>query len=303
MIRSLPAAAALLLLALPTQDAAAQARQAAGRDLDWSGRVRDGATVRVLTFNGDVAVEAGAGDAVDVQGRARGTAAQRERVTFEVLEHADGVTICARTEWQRCTETGVESESRGSERRDRPSAGSANLTVRLPRGVHLHASSGNGDVRVAGAGRDVRATSGNGQVDVLGAGGAVRATSGNGAVTVSDAGGGVNASSGNGRITVTTSQGPVKASTGNGAIDVRMASLRGTEDMEFSSGNGRITVRLPDDFAGELDLGTGRGDAYSDFPVTVQGRIQRTRLRGTVGGGGPTVRLRSGNGDVEVRKH
>lgn len=299
MTRLLPAAAALLL-ALPAHDLLAQAGQA-GRDLDWTGRVRDGATVRVLTFNGDVTVTGGPGDAVVVQGRARGTAEQRERVTFEVLEHADGVTICARTEWQRCTESGVESESRGGGRNR--SAGSAHLTVQLPRGAELNASSGNGDVRVTDAGRAVRASTGNGEVEVRGAGGAVRASTGNGAVTVSDARGGVNASSGNGRITVGTSEGPVKASTGNGAIDVRMASLRGTEDMEFSSGNGRITVRLPADFEGRLDLGTGHGDAYSDFPVTVQGRLQRTRLQGTVGSGGPTVRLRSGNGDVEVRKY
>ena len=295
------AAAAALLLALPAHDLLAQARQSAGRDLDWSGRVRDGATVRVLTFNGDVTVTGGSGDAVVVRGRARGSDEERGRVTFEVLEHGDGVTICARTEWQRCTETGVESESRGGGRNR--SAGSAHLTVQLPRGAHLHASSGNGDVRVTSAGRDVRASSGNGEVEVRGAGGAVRASTGNGAVTVSDAGAGVDASSGNGRITVGTSQGPVKASTGNGAIDVRMASLRGSEDMEFSSGNGRVTVRLPASFEGRLDLGTGHGDAYSDFPVTVQGRLQRTRLQGTVGGGGPMVRLRTGNGDVEVRKY
>ena len=300
MTRFLPAAAALLL-ALPAHDVAAQARQSTGRDLDWTGRVRDGGTVRVLTFNGDVTVEGAAGDALEVEGRARGTAEQRARVTFEVLEHDDGVTICARTEWQRCTESGVESER--SSGRNRGNAGSARLMVRLPRGAHLVASSGNGDVTVSRAGRDVRASSGNGEVEVLGAGGAVRASTGNGAVTVRDAGAGVTASSGNGRVTVGTSEGPVTASTGNGAIDVRMASLRGAGDMSFSSGNGRITVRLPADFEGDLDLGTGSGDAYSDFPVTVQGRLRRSSLQGTVGRGGPTVKLRSGNGDVEVRKY
>ena len=299
MIRILSAATALLL-ALPAHDLLAQARQSGGRDLDWSGRVRDGAAVRVLTFNGDVRVTGGAGDALTVQGRARGSSDERERVTFEVIEHADGVTICARTEWQRCTESGVESERSGGRNR---SSGAADLTVELPRGVDLHASSGNGDVRVASAGRDVRVRTGNGAVAVRGAGGAVRASTGNGAVTVSDAGRGVTASSGNGRITIATSEGPVTASTGNGAIDVRMAALRGSEDMSFSSGNGRVTVRLPADFEGRLDLGTGHGDAYSDFPVTVQGRLQRTRLQGSVGSGGPTVRLRTGNGDVEVRKY
>lgn len=289
---------AALLLALP---AAAQQRTTGDRDLDWRGRVDDGDWVRIFSHKGEIRVEPGSGDVVEVHGEARGSNAERERVTFEVIEHADGVTICAHDERQRCDEDGMESVGRGWSGRDR----SANviLTVRLPRGVNLNAASGNGDVHVAQAGGDVRASSGNGAVEVLGAAGSVRASSGNGAVTVDQAHGGVQASSGNGRVRVSTSQGPVKASSGNGSVEVRMASLSGAEDMHFSSGNGRVVVYLPDDFDGQIDLTTGHGEAYTDFPVTIRGRMQKSRIQGTVGSGrGPTVRLSSGNGDVEVRK-
>lgn len=298
MIRSLAPALVAVLLALPLD---AQPPVTGGRDLDWRGRVAAGGTVRVASFNGEVRVEPSGSDAVEVRGTARGSAEERERVVFEVVEHGGGVTVCARTARHRCDPTeGLQSagRSRGNE-----NAGSTRLVVRLPDRVHLRASSGNGDVHVARAGADVHASSGNGEVEVRGAGGAVRASTGNGAVTVEGAGGGVDASTGNGRVSVAASQGPVRASSGNGAIDVRLASLRGREDMTFSTGNGRITVRLPATFAGTLDLGTGHGEAYSDFPVTVQGRLQARRLVGTVGdGNGPRVRLRSGNGSVEVRR-
>ncbi|HEU4629663.1 MAG TPA: DUF4097 family beta strand repeat-containing protein [Gemmatimonadaceae bacterium] len=289
---------AVLLLALP---AGAQQRTTGDRDLDWRGRVRDGDWVRVFSHKGEIRVMPGSGDEVEVHGVARGSSAERERVTFEVIEREDGVTICAHDERQRCEEDGLESVGRGWSGRDR----SANviLTVRLPRGVHVNAASGNGDVHVERAGGDVRASSGNGSVEVLGAAGSVQASSGNGAVTVDQAHGGVRASSGNGRVRVSTSQGPVRASSGNGSVEVRMASIAGTEDMQFSSGNGRVVVYLPDDFDGELDLTTGHGEAYTDFPVTVRGRLQKSRIQGTVGSGrGPRVRLTSGNGDVEVRK-
>lgn len=298
MIRTLLPALAAALLTLPL---GAQQRVTGDRDLDWRGRVATGGTVRVATFNGEVRVEPSGSDAIEVAGTARGSAAERGRIVFEVVEHGGGVTICARTERHRCDPTDGLQSVAGS--RGRQSSGTARLVVRLPDGVALRASSGNGDVRVERAGGDVHASSGNGRVEVLGAGGAVRASSGNGAVTVDRAGGGVDASTGNGRVTVSTSQGPVRASSGNGAIDVRMASLRGSEDMTFSTGNGRVSVRLPASFTGTLDLGTGSGEAYSDFPVTVQGRLQARRLVGTVGDGdGPRVRVRSGNGSVEVRR-
>jgi len=298
MFRPLSLAATALLLAAPL---VAQQRTTGARELDWRGTVRSGGTLRVFNTNGAVRVEPADGDQAAARSETSGSAAERERVILEVIEGADGVTICARRENQRCTEEGLRSEGRDWNDRDR--SGRALLTVRLPRGVNLRASSGNGAVTVTRAGADVHASSGNGDVQVLGADGAVRASSGNGAVTVTDAGRGVTASSGNGRVTISTAEGPVKASSGNGAVDVRMASLRGVEAMEFTSGNGRVTVRLPASFNGELDLSTGHGSAYSDFPVTIQGRLQPTRLRGTVGDGrGPTVRLRSGNGSVEVRK-
>jgi DUF4097 and DUF4098 domain-containing protein YvlB len=300
MFRSLSLALpATLLLALP---AAAQQRTTGDRDLDWRGSVRSGDWVRVFSHKGEIRVEPGSGSQVEVHGEARGSSAERQRVTFEVIEHGGGVTICAHDERQRCDEDGLKSEGRGWSGRDR----SANviLTVRLPRGVHVNAGSGNGDVHVTQAGADVRASSGNGSVEVLGAAGSVRASSGNGAVTVNEAHGGVEASSGNGRVRVSTSQGPVKASSGNGSVEVRMASIEGAEDMQFSSGNGRVVVYLPDDFDGAIDLTTGHGEAYTDFPVTIRGRLQKSRIQGTVGSGnGPRVRLTSGNGDVEVRKN
>ena len=75
-----------------------------------------------------------------------------------------------------------------------------------------------------------------------------------------------------------------------------------TDDMELSSGNGTITVTVPADFAGELDASTGSGKFYSDFPMTLRGRIDPQHVRATIGRGGRRLTMRSGNGDVELRK-
>jgi len=130
----------------------------------------------------------------------------------------------------------------------------------------------------------------------------VRVSSGNGAVRVDAARGPVNASSGNGRVSVSTASGPMEASTGNGAIDVSMASLRGREDLEFSSGNGSITLTLPSDFSAELDASTGNGGVDSEFPMRVQGRMSRHRVRATIGDGGPRLHVSTGNGTIRLRR-
>ncbi len=48
--------------------------------------------------------------------------------------------------------------------------------------------------------------------------------------------------------------------------------------------------------------GTTNGGLDVDFPVTLQGRIDRKHLTFDVGKGGPLVRAMTTNGGVEVRK-
>jgi DUF4097 and DUF4098 domain-containing protein YvlB len=130
----------------------------------------------------------------------------------------------------------------------------------------------------------------------------VEARSGNGDVSVDGAGDRVDASSGNGDIRVTTALGPVSATTGNGRVWVRMERLTEASSMDFRTGKGTITVTLPDNLAADIEATTGNGQVDSDFPITTQGRFSTHRLFGRIGGGGPRLELRTGNGDIELRK-
>jgi hypothetical protein len=72
--------------------------------------------------------------------------------------------------------------------------------------------------------------------------------------------------------------------------------------MNFSTGNGRITVTVPEDFGAELESNTGSGSIISDFPIQIRGRINPSRVRGTLGKGGGRLVMSSGNGNLEIRK-
>ena len=294
-------APALVAACVLTSPLAAQQLQ--GRDgtrFTWSERVPAGQWLRVYGSNGRIQVTEATGDAAEVVGEKELRRGRPEDIAFDVRRTNEGVTICAVIADEDCDDDGVRHRGRWS---DDYNGRRVNFTIRVPKGVHVAVGSGNGDVSVGGATADVRASSGNGKVRVTTSGGAVNASSGNGEVNVEHAGGPVRASSGNGRVTVVTSRGPVNASSGNGDVEVSMDAIADvSDDMELSSGNGTITVTVPADFTGELDASTGSGKFYSDFPMMMRGRIDPQHVRATIGKGGRRLTMRSGNGDVELRK-
>lgn len=105
----------------------------------------------------------------------------------------------------------------------------------------------------------------------------------------------------NGGVTIDSAAGTLRDRTTNGGVDV---SLRGAswegEGLDVETTNGGVKVTMPSDYSARLVTGTLNGGMQVDFPVTVQGRIDR-RLDVTLGRGGPTVRAVTTNGGVVIR--
>lgn len=300
MIRVPLAAGLAAVVAAP-----AAAQQIVGRaDATFSLReavARDG-WVRIATPNGAITVTRGTGDRVEVRAEKTVRRGSVEDVGFVVRRASDGLTVCAVYEdADECDDDGSYLGRRSRRWSDSPRV-RIDFTVTLPAGLRVKAGTGNGDVSVTGGGPEVVAASGNGRVDVSGAAGSVRAATGNGRVTVEDAGGPVHASSGSGDIRIRTAAGPVSASTGNGSIEATMDRVAASAEMRFSTGNGRIVLTVPEGFGAELEGSTGNGNVSVDFPIQMRGRINRSRIRGTIGDGGGRLVLTSGNGDLVIRR-
>ncbi len=261
-----------------------------------------GNSLRVFTPNGKLTVLPATDGRVAFRGEKDVRNAAIDDIAFQVIRSSDGVTICALfTEDDECTERGVRSDHR-SGRWWRNRRMSVDVTVHVPRGVRLHAGTGNGEVSVDGVGAEARISTGNGRMRITNITGEVDASSGNGEVFIDRAAGPVHATSGNGDVTVRASRGPVTVTSGNGDIDVTMDELRLEGDMEFTTGNGSVRVSVPEGFSGELSADTGNGHFVTDFPMTLQGRFREGHVRGTIGAGGRRVRLSSGNGRIELRR-
>lgn len=260
----------------------------------WRGTLADGAWLGAVTPNGEIHVTGTDGATATVRAEVR--RGDASRVTFDVLEDDGRVTVCAITPAVRtCDHESLNTRSVHQDERI-----VVDLYVSLPRGARIRASSGNGDLVVNAAAAEARASSGNGSVEVSRVAGPVHASTGNGAVRLADVGGPVRASTGNGRIEVDAVRGPVRASTGNGNVRVSMSELSEAADMRFSSGNGSIEVTLPPSYSGDVTARTGSGRIESDFAV--EGRGNRLRLQGIIGGGGPSLQLSTGRGDIEIRR-
>ena len=294
---------AALLLLLTAGVAGAQT--VVGRNEEtWTTRetLAPGQRLHVASPNGAITVTQGNGSEVEIRAeKSAGHGARIEDVGFIVKKTSDGLVVCAVYDGDDCDmEDGYHSRRRNW--RDGWNAPRVSFTVRMPAGVKLQAETGNGDVAINNAGSDVRASTGNGRLLVSGTSGRVQAHTGNGRVTIEDAHGPVEATTGNGDVRVVTAIGPVNASSGNGDIEVSMARVEHSAEMSFTTGSGRIVLSVPNGFGAELEGSTGNGAISSELPMRVEGRIDPRRIRGTLGNGGERLALRSGNGDITIRR-
>lgn len=276
-------AAITLLAAGPLTGQAVVGRN--DRTFTLSESISEGGWVRLATFNGRIDITQGSSGRVELRAVKNIRRGDIEDIGFVVRRENGGITICAvRDDQDECDGDGSYHGGNRSRNWSRDHQGGVDFTLQVPAGVRVKAASGNGDLNISGTGTEVVAASGNGRV------------------TIQDARGPVDASTGNGDIRVVTSTGPVSANSGNGAIEVSIGKLDRSPEMSFSTGNGAVTLRLPEGFGAELDASTGNGSVTSDFPVRVTGRMDRSRLRGTLGNGGARLSISSGNGDVEIRR-
>ncbi len=92
----------------------------------------------------------------------------------------------------------------------------------------------------------------------------------------------------------------VSVETGSGGVTFALRSS--PRRVKIETGSGGVTLALPAKLDAQLDIETGSGGIDSDFAVQVN-RMERNRLRGTVGNGSGTIRIETGSGGVRLRKN
>jgi len=234
-------------------------------DFNWHKALAAGKTIEIVGVNGSIDASGTSGAEVDVSATKRARKSDPESVRIEVVEHEDGVTICA-----------VYPTPRGENENECRPGGKGHMntrnndvdvswTVKVPRGVRF-------------TGRTV-----NGHVIAEGLTAIAQAYTVNGSITLE-----------------TTSWG--NASTVNGSITASLGRTDWTGEKEFSTVNGGISLDLPSEASLDVDASTVNGAMSTEFPLTIKGRWGPRRMSGVIGQGGRSLSLSTVNGGLELKK-
>jgi hypothetical protein len=124
----------------------------------------------------------------------------------------------------------------------------------------------------------------------------------NGGISVADVTGTLRMETENGGIHLESVNGDVVAETANGGLHVELDGDGWVgKGLDAVTTNGGVHVQVARGYSAHLETGTVNGGVDIDFPVTVQGKIGR-RISTDLGKGGPTVRVITTNGGVDIRR-
>jgi|SRR6267378_4381375 len=178
------------------------------------------------------------------------------------------------------------------------------IEVSMPRKADLSVHTGDGGVNVESLEGLLRIWTGDGHIDVHALRGDINLHTGDGGIEARELDGRLVASSGDGRISVNGRFDSLDLSSGDGTIEAEAQKGSAiTSPWSVHTGDGGVTLRIPEDLKADLEASTGDGHISVELPVQVTGTWRPSReLRGTLNGGGPPLRLRSGDGSIRIEK-
>lgn len=274
------------------------------RTLQVSGPV----DLEVLTHSGDVTVRAGGSGTVQIHGKIyvgnHWLSGDRQNDVHAIeqnppirqdgnrvhIDYVNAHNISVDYEITVPTDTTVRTRS-----------GSGDQTIEGTRG-NADIQTGSGDVRLTSLSGEIRLQTGSGDVRARQIAGSVRGGTGSGDVEIEEAGqGDIDLHTGSGNINARGIQGGFRGETGSGDV-----TAEGTQSgpWDIRTGSGNVHVRLPGNAAFDADISTSSGSVDVGMPIemTVQGRVEEAHksIHGKVRGGGQTLRIRTGSGDIHI---
>jgi hypothetical protein len=170
--------------------------------------------------------------------------------------------------------------------------------VTVPHGTVIDAGSGSGDLNISNLGGALKANSGSGTIEANDLSGDVTLGTGSGDIRAQMNGAHyVKAETGSGSLHLQGVTGGLYAETGSGDIEI---DGQPGDGWKLETGSGSVTLNTGGSAHFTLDASTGSGDVHSDPPLTTHGSTDRHHIIGEINGGGPTVRVETGSGDVRI---
>jgi DUF4097 and DUF4098 domain-containing protein YvlB len=275
---------------------------------DRSFQVNGTVDLEVLSRSGDVTVRNGAAGTVSIHGKIhvgnswfsgdRKTDVQGIQNNPPVRQNGNSIRI----DYVNINNVSIDYEITVPENTAiRAHTGSGDQVVEGLKG-NVDLESGSGDMKLARLTGVLHFQTGSGNVRARELSGPIRANAGSGDIEIEElAAGDVEVRTGSGNITVRGIKGGFHAEAGSGDIHGE-GSPKNLWSVRAGSGN--VNLRIPAEAAFDADISTSSGSVNMGHAVvtTVQGHVGESHksVIGKVGGGGPTISVHTGSGDISV---
>jgi len=181
----------------------------------------------------------------------------------------------------------------------------ARVTVESPAQLTLQARTSDGNVTLSGLQGDLDLTTGDGNVALDHVSGNLRIKSGDGQVKITNADGAIDAHTSDGNLSVDGLFHALALHTSDGTLDLSLregTKLAGPSTIQSSDGS--VTIRVPQNFAADLNVHTSDGHVDCALPLTMDhyqsGGDQGHQLRGKLNGGGTPLTIHTSDGNVKI---
>ena len=255
--------------------------------------------LRLTTFDGSIEIRSGDTKSVVVEIEKRGPTKEAiDELKIDTKQEGNRIEVAVRRPSNEVVFFGIGRMS-----------STAKLIVTMPREGHVVARSGDGSIRIEHVRGRLELRTGDGSIRGTDIGGDMVLATGDGSVTIDNVDGDIDVDTGDGSVSVAGKLGIVKVHTGDGSITFRAepgTTMKG--DWSMTTGDGGVSLYLPADFGAELDAHTGDGAIRNELDVASEaggrdrdGERERRTLKGRLGAGGRTLRIRTGDGSVRLK--
>jgi DUF4097 and DUF4098 domain-containing protein YvlB len=177
------------------------------------------------------------------------------------------------------------------------------IEVRMPKDTDILVETGDGSIKADHISGSVDLRTGDGSISVSDIKGNLRIHTGDGSVEGANLDGNCEATSGDGRIRLSGRFDALSVDSGDGSIEA--TTINGSKmqvPWKIRSGDGSVTLAIPGDLSADIDASTGDGHISADIPMTVEGLISKSHIRGKLNGGGQSLTVHSGDGSIRLIK-
>ena len=249
------------------------------RTLSVNGRVE----LSVATGSGNIHISQGSGSQIHIFGRVKSSWGGNDEKVRDIAAHPPI------EQTGNIVRIGVHHENLHNI--------SIDYEIQAPAESFLDAGSGSGSVIDDGVGENAKLNTGSGSIHATGLRGNFTVATGSGSIYAEQiSAGDVKAETGSGSIEVKNIKGSLRAETGSGGIKAGGAP---TAPWHLQTGSGGVELWVGDAPV-TLDAESGSGSIHTDREMLTQGSTDRHHVTGKLNGGGPTVRVETGSGDIRV---